>query len=666
MKTSQLIHSLVMLYLINALTIFAQEIPADSIYFGFTPPGDSAIVFAPGRISLPGRFERTPNYYPNSKEFYFTVIEPDYSNQEIYYAIFNDGSWGEIKESFLSLDHIAADLSITDDGSKLCFTSNRGNSDFWNNDIWISDRMDTSWTAPQKLPTIINSSHPSGEWGPALLTNGNLYFCRGDNGHGDLYYSKFENGQYTEPVYLDQLNTGSHEWDPFVPEDESYIIFKSDRPGGFGSLDLYISYKKSDGAWAEPINLGNKINSTLHDDCGNLTPDGKYFLFARRDGNREMDIYWVSSSFISKLRPHNINPYLGQTPPGNTPEIFAEGILSLTGRNERVLTFTPDGKEIYFQAGNQILCFKEVDGQWQDAETASFIVDYMAGAYCYEPFISPDGTKLLFTSNKGSIGNNHNLWMTERSGDTWGEPHKLSNAINTPSGSWGEWHPCIVRNNNFYFARDGNIYFAEYSNNGYQTAVRLNTINSSSQDWDPYVDPDENYLIFKSNRPGGFGGMDNYISYRDTNGTWSTPQNLGENVNSALDDDAGDVSPDGKYFFFARSGDVYWLNAKTIPLTLPTSVDYKKKTIKDFKLMQNYPNPFNPSTTIKYNLDRPDNVLLTVYNVLGKKIETLVNEYQPVGEYEITWQPEGLASGVYFNRLQTGVYSETKKLILQK
>ena len=674
MKTSQLIQSIVILILINAITIFAQEIPLDSLYFGFTPPGDSAIVFAPGIISLPGRFERTPNYYTNNKEFYFSVIQPDYSEQKAYSTKYMDNKWTTPEEDS-SFNNLSADLSITDDGTKFCFTSNEGNpANFWDNDVWVCDRIDTSWSAPYRISTVINS-HPAGEWGPCLLNNGNLYFCRpGSDGNGNLYFSRYENGQYQNPVYMSEFNTNSHEWDPFVPEDESYIIFKSNRPGGYGSLDLYIGYKRSDGTWTDPVNLGNKINSPLHDDCGNLTPDGKYFIFARRDGNMEMDIYWISSDFIDDLRPDDLNPYLGQTPPGDTPEIFAEGILSLPGRNERVLTFTSDGKEIYFTAGNKILSFKEVDGEWQAAETASFITDYMGGVSCYEPFISPDGTKLLFTSNKGSIGNNHNLWMTERSGDTWGEPQKLSSKINTTSGGWGEWHPCIVSNNNLYFARDGNIYFAEYSDNDYKTAVRLNTVSSSSQDWDPYVDPDENYLIFKSNRSGGYGGMDNYISYRDANGGWSVPQNLGENVNSASNDDAGDVSPDGNYFFFARSGDVYWVNTNALPLTQPTSVDYKQKTIKDFNLMQNYPNPFNPATTIRYNLKKPDNVIVTVYNVSGQKIKTLVNGYQSVGEHELTWQPKGLSSGIYFYRLQAGDpstssgqrFSETKKLILQK
>ncbi len=86
----------------------------------------------------------------------------------------------------------------------------------------------------------------------------------------------------------------------------------------------------------------------------------------------------------------------------------------------------------------------------------------------------------------------------------------------------------------------------------------------------------------------------------------------------------------------------------------------------NFKLYQNYPNPFNPSTMIKYKLTKSSHVALKIYNLAGQGIETLVNEFQQAAEHEITWQPKGLSSGLYFYSLQAGDYSETKKIILQK
>ena len=85
-----------------------------------------------------------------------------------------------------------------------------------------------------------------------------------------------------------------------------------------------------------------------------------------------------------------------------------------------------------------------------------------------------------------------------------------------------------------------------------------------------------------------------------------------------------------------------------------------------FVLQQNFPNPFNPSTRIKYTLRKSNHIVLNIYNLSGQEVATLVNEFQPAGEYQITWQPKGLPSGLYFYKLQAGETSITKKLILQK
>jgi hypothetical protein len=87
---------------------------------------------------------------------------------------------------------------------------------------------------------------------------------------------------------------------------------------------------------------------------------------------------------------------------------------------------------------------------------------------------------------------------------------------------------------------------------------------------------------------------------------------------------------------------------------------------KTFLLEQNYPNPFNPSTTIRYQLPVASEVKLEVYDVLGKKIATVVNERQSAGSYQVVWNASGLSSGTYFYRLQAGTFVETKKMIMVK
>jgi hypothetical protein len=83
-------------------------------------------------------------------------------------------------------------------------------------------------------------------------------------------------------------------------------------------------------------------------------------------------------------------------------------------------------------------------------------------------------------------------------------------------------------------------------------------------------------------------------------------------------------------------------------------------------LYSNYPNPFNPSTTIRYTILKSSEVTLTIYNLLGKEITTLLNKTQTPGEYSVIWNGQSHASGIYICRLQAGDFTETRKLVLQK
>jgi hypothetical protein len=91
-----------------------------------------------------------------------------------------------------------------------------------------------------------------------------------------------------------------------------------------------------------------------------------------------------------------------------------------------------------------------------------------------------------------------------------------------------------------------------------------------------------------------------------------------------------------------------------VTYTLPTS----------FRLMQNYPNPFNPSTIISFNLSSKSFVTLKVYDLLGREVATIVSEELPAGNYTRQWNASSLPSGIYFYRLQTSSFTDSKKLIL--
>ncbi|MGO9482850.1 MAG: T9SS type A sorting domain-containing protein [Candidatus Kryptoniota bacterium] len=86
----------------------------------------------------------------------------------------------------------------------------------------------------------------------------------------------------------------------------------------------------------------------------------------------------------------------------------------------------------------------------------------------------------------------------------------------------------------------------------------------------------------------------------------------------------------------------------------------------NFNLNQNYPNPFNPTTTITYRLPAVSHVSLTIHDVLGREVATLVSARQAAGDYSVTFNGSNLPSGIYFYRIKAGSYTATKKLVLLK
>ncbi len=104
----------------------------------------------------------------------------------------------------------------------------------------------------------------------------------------------------------------------------------------------------------------------------------------------------------------------------------------------------------------------------------------------------------------------------------------------------------------------------------------------------------------------------------------------------------------------------------TYDLSNLTSVDQNENIINKFELSQNYPNPFNPTTSIQYAINSRQFVSLKVYDVLGKEVAALVNEEKKPGTYEVKFDGSRLSSGIYFYRIKTGSFVQTKKMVLLK
>ncbi len=263
-----------------------------------------------------------------------------------------------------------------------------------------------------------------------------------------------------------------------------------------------------------------------------------------------------------KLRPTESEwRYFGQAFPGAQPEIFSPDIIS-TNRDERDFAMSPSGNEIFYTlvlpAKNlSVIVYLVHDGAfWSQPKAAEFSGQYSD----LEPAFSPDGNKLFFASKRplqnADTTNDWNIWFIERVATGWSDPIALNSMINTEGD---EFYPSVAQNGNLYFTakRDDSygyedLYLSEFTNNNYDSVKNLgDLINSSTYEFNAYIAPDESYLIFSSwGRDDGFGGGDLYISFRNKNGTWNKPRNLGANINSDQLDYCPVVSMDGKYLFF--------------------------------------------------------------------------------------------------------------------
>ena len=551
------------------MLVEAQVIPKDSLYLGQTPPGKTPIMFAPGIISLTNRLETYPTFTPDGKEIYFSVVNAGWTEGSIFQTKYRNGNWTiPDTASFSKNVYLNLESFIAPDGLTQFFTSSRPTSQ--GHDIWTTEHTsDTTWSEPVRLNSPVNSGASEGS---ACVTNKKALYFKSGRGGGTggsiLYRSKFIVNNYSTIENLGSIiKTGANESEPYMAPDESYLIFISQsRLGGYGGWDLWICFRLNDTTWSAPINMGSDINTGKDEYGPRVTPDGKYLFFTRETRGQDMDIYWVSSSIIDSLRQviPNDSLYFGQTPPDNTPAVFAPGRISLGNRRETKIVFSPANNECMIGIGEsgtfKILYSKYENGLWSEPLPATFITNNRA----QEPFFSPDGQRIFYTSLA-------DIYVSDRVGQTWSTPVKLGSPINTTAE---EYHPTVTLDGALYFCSmrdnpDGDIYRSLYVNGNYTTVEKLNKkIPYPYSAFDPFIAPDESYIIFTSIYPDGIGLEDQYISY-NKNGRWTNPKNLGPKINTNKIEYGSYISPDKKYYFFSRPAgwgteipaDIYWVSA---------------------------------------------------------------------------------------------------------
>lgn len=269
--------------------------------------------------------------------------------------------------------------------------------------------------------------------------------------------------------------------------------------------------------------------------------------------------------------------YLAQVPPGLSPVVFAPGTVSMQDQYEYGSVFSKDGKEFFYAAiihsKPQIRCIRLENNVW----TAPILI---IGSDKYEyndPFLSPDGNRLYFISDRSIDGEgpkkDFDIWYIERKNGGWSDkPVNAGPGINSAKN---EYYMSFTSDGTMYFSSNSgaeptfekqyDVRFSPFSKGQFQPSQKLpEAVNTEHYEADVFVAPDGQYVIFCSERPGGNGEGDLYISFKSKTGEWQKAKNMGSAINSGAYEFCPFVTSDGKYLFFSRSGDIFWVSAEAI------------------------------------------------------------------------------------------------------
>jgi hypothetical protein len=276
-------------------------------YIGQKPPGTKPELFAPGIVSSEDLVYANVTFSPDFSEACWTPNSADTlkSHGGMIISKFQGGQWTKPSEvRFLDTGYSHRSPFYSYNGKRLYFQGYLQSNQGWDQQekFYFVERTPQGWSEPQLLDTVFNKY--AVHWQFSLDKDDNLFFggeLRGVPGTGGIYISRFSNGKYQEP----QLLFSNRKYDeavfgPAISPDNSYIIFARIHPRGSTNpriFSIYISFRKGDNNWSEPMDLGGKFNM----DCNQprISPDGRYIFFVGNDSQA----YWVDANVIEDVKP---------------------------------------------------------------------------------------------------------------------------------------------------------------------------------------------------------------------------------------------------------------------------------------------------------------------------------------------------------------------------
>jgi len=272
----------------------------ESPYFGQKPPGLIPEIFAPGIISLNGRYEHIISFSPDLDEVYFSASKED-EDPSVYFSKLEDKKWTNPKKANFTKGKKVGEMHpfVSPNGEKIYFVAHDSFTKPHHEEsikIWYVNRFENSWSDAIQLDSPINDDFV---FYPNQAKNGDLFYF--NMSKRKTYYAPNKNGKFPE-VHEVGIEFGVH---GFISTSQDFLVVnaRNKEDDQRNDSDIYVYFKKKNGTWSKPINLGNEVNSNFGETSPSITPDGKYLFFGRyNEEGGVSNIYWVSTEVIHKLK----------------------------------------------------------------------------------------------------------------------------------------------------------------------------------------------------------------------------------------------------------------------------------------------------------------------------------------------------------------------------
>jgi outer membrane protein OmpA-like peptidoglycan-associated protein len=301
--------------------------------------------------------EYSPAFAIDEKTIYITKrmgnLSDNRPNEDLYFAELNDESWDKVKDIGPPINTIENEgaFSISSDGNYIFFTSCNRNGGKGQCDIWLTSKKNNRWDEPKNLQSPINTKYWESQ--PSISSDGRMLYFSSDRpgGYGgtDIWVSEFSNSGWSAPKNLGPtVNTSKDEQFPFIHSDNRTLYFSSNGHPGLGKSDLYLTRKDVKLNWETPINMGFPINSRGQDWNLVVARDGKtaYFSSDQLKGFGGLDIY--TFQLPEKLQAEKVSYLRGYVRDAITKQPLSANVeLSPINGEPTTLTYAKPGTGMF-------------------------------------------------------------------------------------------------------------------------------------------------------------------------------------------------------------------------------------------------------------------------------------------------------------------------------